>query len=256
MFLLINEAAASGENTCVRQIKGGMGMSFGRQRPVWLALFLAGILYGQAELATVRGVVTDAAKAVIPGVRVTVRNTDTDIAHTVTTNQEGYFAVPELPAGPYVIEAANAGFEVYREKGIVLETGQTFDITIKLSVGSVNESVEVTADVANLNTENGTVTGYVVTKAEIEDMPLITRDFTELAFYVPGVAIAPAGEPGQNLPPLTVREPTAPISSWTESMTATCAAPRRSCGPISTRCKSSRWRPAASRLSTAKWPAA
>ncbi len=47
-----------------------------------------------------------------------------------------------------------------------------------------------------LNTDNGTIKGYVVTKAEIDDMPLITRDFTELALYVPGVASAPAGEPG------------------------------------------------------------
>jgi hypothetical protein len=174
-------------------------MSFGWRRFSWLAIFFAGFLYGQAELATVRGVVTDAAKAVIPTVKITVRNPDTGISRTVTTNQEGFFAVPELPAGPYVVEAATAGFETYREKGIVLEVGQTLDVPITMAVGSVNESVEVTADVANLNTDNGTVTGYVVTRAEISDMPLITRDFTELAFYVPGVAIAPAGEPGQNL---------------------------------------------------------
>ncbi len=94
-------------------------MSFGVLATIrcWLMRFVfAGRLYGQAELATVRGVVTDAAKAVIPGVRVTVRNTETDAAHTATSNQEGFFAVPELAAaGPYVIEATSPGFETYRE---------------------------------------------------------------------------------------------------------------------------------------------
>ncbi len=166
------------------------------QRPFWVALLVAGQLYAQAELATVRGVVTDTTQKVIPAVRVTVRNMDTDAAHTVTTSQEGFFAVPQLPAGPYVIEAVSAGFETYRQKGIVLQVGQTFYAEIKLAVGSVNESVEITADVANLNTDNGMVKGYVVTTAEIADMPLNGRDFTELALYVPGVASAPAGEPG------------------------------------------------------------
>jgi hypothetical protein len=166
------------------------------QRSCWLAILVAGLLYGQAELATVWGVVTDAAKAVIPTVRVTVRNTDTDIAHTVTTNQEGYFAVPELPSGPYVIEAVSPGFEMYRQTGIVLETGQTLDVEVKMAVGSVTESVEVTADVANLNTDNGTVKGYVVEKVEIDNMPLNGRDFTELALYVPGVVATSAGQGG------------------------------------------------------------
>ncbi len=164
--------------------------------PCWLALVVASQLYGQAELATVTGVVTDAAKAVIPGVRITLRNTDTDIVHTAASNPEGYFTIPELPAGPYVLDATAQGFETYKETGIVLETGQERRIDVGMKVGSVSDSVEVTADVAVLNTDNGMVKGYVVTKMEIDDMPLITRDFTELALYVPGVASAPAGEPG------------------------------------------------------------
>ncbi len=175
---------------------GGIGMSLRSVVTYCLALCCAGLLYGQAELATVTGVVMDSAKAVIPGVKVTVRNTDTDISHQVETNQEGYYTVPELSPGPYEIQAVSPGFETYKQTGVVLETGQTLRADIVMSVGSVTESVIVTADVAPLNTENGTVTGYVVTKAEIQDMPLLTRDFTELALFVPGVASAPAGEPG------------------------------------------------------------
>ena len=175
---------------------GGLGMSLRFVRPCWLALIAAGCLHGQAELATVTGIVTDAARAVIPGVKITLRNTDTGSGHTATTNAEGYFTIPELPAGPYVLEAVSQGFETYRENSIVLETGQERRLDIPMKVGSVSDSVEVTADVAVLNTDNGAIKGYVVTKMEIDDMPLITRDFTELALYVPGVAAAPAGEPG------------------------------------------------------------
>ena len=167
-----------------------------RIQTLCLALCSAGFLYGQAELATVTGVVVDSGNAVIPSVHITIRNKDTDLQRATQTNGEGYFTIPELPAGPYILEANSPGFETYRETGLVLETGQTFHADIKMVVGSVSEAVEVTADVANLNTDNGMIKGYVVTKAEIEDMPLITRDFTELALYVPGVVAAPAGEPG------------------------------------------------------------
>jgi hypothetical protein len=166
-------------------------------RPWWLALFLAAQLFGQADLATITGIVTDAAKALIPGVQITVRNTGTDISHKVTTNQEGYFTVTELPAGPYELTAASKGFEAYRETDIVLETGQTRRIDITMTVGSVHETVKVTADAAVINTEDGKVKGEVLVSQEIQDMPLNGRDFTELSLTVPGVVANAQGGAGQ-----------------------------------------------------------
>ena len=170
-------------------------MSF-RQRPCWLVLFFAGSLYGQAELATVTGVVTDSAKAIVPGVRISIRNPDTNIEHSEVTNAEGYFTVPGLPAGPYVLEAVSAGFEVYRQTGIVLETGQTLRLDIRLTVGSVTETVKVTADTAVINTEDGKIKGQVIVSQEIQDMPLNGRDFTNLAITVPGVTANAQGGAG------------------------------------------------------------
>src|SRR5580698_3520366 len=116
------------------------------RRPCCLALLLAGQLYAQEDLASVTGLVTDSAKAVIPGVKITMRNTGTDIARSVTTNQEGYFTIAELPAGPYELTAVSQGFETYKQTGIVLETGQELRITdVKLIIGSVSETVSVTA---------------------------------------------------------------------------------------------------------------
>jgi hypothetical protein len=141
--------------------KGIIGMLQRFVKPCWLALCVAGLLHGQADLATVTGVVTDAAKAVIPGVKIVVRNTETGISHTVTSNQDGYFTVSELEPGHYELTATNAGFETYKETNIVLETGGEVRVPVTMAVGSVNETLSVTAEAVTLNTENGAITGQV-----------------------------------------------------------------------------------------------
>src|SRR5262249_38331711 len=87
----------------------------------------------------------------------------------------------------YELIADHPGFRTHRNSGIELEIGQTLRSTIELAVGAVSESVEVKAQVAVLNTENGAVKGDVIMQQEINDLPLEGRDFTDLAFLVPGV---------------------------------------------------------------------
>ena len=152
-----------------------------------LGVACIGALLGQADLATVTGVVTDSAQAVMPGVSVSIRNTDTNEARTILTNAEGIYTIASLTPGPYVLLVEKGGFHAYQQTGIVLETGQTLRTDIKLEIGSVSETVSVKAEIAPLNTENGAVKGEVVVYAEIQDMPLNGRDFTELAMLVPGV---------------------------------------------------------------------
>src|SRR5581483_11675207 len=112
-------------------------------RRFWPALFALTILFAQAELATVTGVVTDSASAVMPAVKVTIRNTDTDITRTMMTNADGYFTLPELPAGPYELTVEKDGFRTHRETGLRLETGQTLRTDVALQLGAVTETVEV-----------------------------------------------------------------------------------------------------------------
>ena len=78
----------------------------------------------------------------------------------------------------------------------MLEIGQILRADIRLSLGNVSESVHVTAEVAVLNTENGAIKGDVIVQQEINDLPLDGRDFTDLAFLVPGVMPRRAGRPG------------------------------------------------------------
>jgi hypothetical protein len=160
------------------------------------ALLSLAAMYAQGELASITGEVTDSAAAIMPGVNITVRNVDTNIKRTIETNAEGYFTITNLAPGNYELTAEKQGFRAYRETAIVLATGQELRSDIKLSVGAVSDSVDVIAEVAPLNTENGMIKGAVITQAEVNDMPLNGRDFTELAIYVPGVVVQVAGGAG------------------------------------------------------------
>src|SRR3954449_149626 len=94
-------------------------------------LFCLSILFAQADLATVTGVVTDSAQAVMTGVSITIRNTDNNESRSINTNSEGYYTITNLPPGNYELVAERAGFHKYRETSIVLETGQTLRTDIK-----------------------------------------------------------------------------------------------------------------------------
>ncbi len=149
-------------------------------------VFAAGAV-GQSNLATVTGVVTDSADAVIPGAMVSIRNTGTNIERELSTNEVGYYTITNLIPGDYELTAQSDGFTTYVQKGIVLRTGDTRRIDIELQLGQVTESVTVDAQMVTLNTENGMIKGDVIVMEEIQELPLASRDFTDLAFFVPGV---------------------------------------------------------------------
>src|SRR6185295_19050248 len=104
-----------------------------------------------------------------------------------------------LPPGPYEVTAEMQGFTTYKESGLVLEIGQVVRLDVRLAVGGVTESVQVTAEIASLNTESGTVKGDVIVQQEINDLPLDGRDFTDLAFLVPGVMPMAQGGQGSGM---------------------------------------------------------
>lgn len=176
-----------------------MNLRLSRLSALILPLLLLPIAYGQSNLATVTGIVTDSAQAVMPGVTVSIRNVETNIARKIQTNEVGDFTITSLPPGTYELTAEMSGFRTYRETGIVLEVGQVLRNDIRMQVGSVTESVTVTAEVALLNTESGTVKGDVIVHQEIQDLPLEGRDFTDLAFLVAGVLPKAQGGQGSAL---------------------------------------------------------
>ena len=155
----------------------------------------ASLCFGQANLATVTGIITDSGEGVIPGANVTILNTGTGISREQTTNAVGSYTLASLQPGNYELIVTSDGFRQYTQQGIVLQTGQTLRADVQLELGQVTETVTVDAQIVTLNTESGTIKGDVIVMEEIQELPLNGRDFTDLAFFVPGVI--PKAEGGQ-----------------------------------------------------------
>ncbi len=148
---------------------------------VWAATLLA-----QNPTATVVGIVRDATGALVPDASVEVRNHDTGQIRRVTADARGEYIVPNLPPGLYEVTVSKEGFRSVRETGIELQLDQEVRLDVKLEVGTVSQSVEVTATAPLINTENGTK-GQVMTSNEIVEMPLNGRNINDLGFLAAGI---------------------------------------------------------------------
>ena len=101
--------------------------------------------WAQLSTAQLSGHVTDESGAVLPGVTVTATQTDTGLTRSVTTDQTGSYVLPNLPTGPYRLEAALQGFRTYAQTGIVLQVAAAPAINVVLAVGNLQETVAVEA---------------------------------------------------------------------------------------------------------------
>ena len=149
-------------------------------------LMLAGALSAQTPSATLVGNITDASHAAVAGATVEIRNVNTNEKRTVRSADNGEYTVSNLQPGVYDIAIDKEGFKGLHEQHLTLEVDQVARVDAQLEVGAVSQSVQVSAEATVLHTENAT-RGDVVTGPEITEMPLDGRNFTDLAFMVPGV---------------------------------------------------------------------
>src|SRR5262245_3685770 len=114
-------------------------------RAIVIGLLAAAIAAAQSTgAATMTGAVTDSTGAVVAGARITVISTDTGfISNSVTTN-EGTWYIPNLNPGSYQLKIEAAGFKSYVQSGIVLRVAEQPRLDVRLDVGDVSESVQVT----------------------------------------------------------------------------------------------------------------
>ena len=137
-------------------------------------------IHGQAiAVSQISGVVQDATGAAVPGATVKVTQTSTGLTRTATTGADGGYVIPNLPVGPYEVEAGAQGFSKYEQKGIVLQVGANPVINPVLQVGAVTEQVSVTADAAMAETHDNAVS-QVIDQQRIVDLPLNGRNATQL----------------------------------------------------------------------------
>src|SRR6266478_2517355 len=156
------------------------------QLAVLLLVIGAAPLFAQST-ATIVGVVRDSGGALLPGATVTVRNVDTGLTRSGPTGEEGAYRFPALPVGPYEIRAELAGFRTTVRSGVRLLVGQEAVIDMMLELGSIQETVTVTAETPLVETTTSGL-GAVITAAEIAALPLNGRNYIGLTMMQPGVS--------------------------------------------------------------------
>ena len=157
------------------------------------SLLLAGLLLTLTPVAlkavvtgSISGTVRDASGAVVPGVTVAARNTETGVVNTLPTDAVGFYNFPALPVGHYDVSFQKSGFKVYREAGLKLDVDAALRVDAVLQVGAEVQEVSVTAAAALVDTRTQQ-TGEVISGTEMTNLPLNGRAYTDLLALQPGV---------------------------------------------------------------------
>jgi hypothetical protein len=150
--------------------------------------FLTALGLAQAPTGEIAGTVYDASGSVVPNASIRVKNAATAYQRALASNQAGQYAVPSLAAGTYAIQVQAAGFHTLEVKAVVA-TGAVTTVDAHLEVGEQKDTVTVATIEPLIDVESHTL-DQVITRKQIQELPLNGRSFLQLAFLSPGVMIS------------------------------------------------------------------
>lgn len=142
--------------------------------------------------AQVHGVIIDPSGSVVPNASVSVKQTDTGMVRTTTSNSQGTYIFPSLPVGPYTLTVQKAGFRTYTQSGIVLQVSNNVAIDVRLKVGAVSAHVTVNANASMVQTQSTSVS-QVISHNRLVSLPLNGRQATSLILLAGAAANSPVG---------------------------------------------------------------
>lgn len=145
-----------------------------------------------AQTAEMRGTVSDESGGVLPGVTVRIQNVGTGIERSVVTDESGSFRVVALQPADYSVSAELQGFRPGQRR-VTLTVGEVADLRFALSVGGLEQQVEVRAAVVTIDTTKSDLSG-VVTQEQVAELPVLNRGFVGLAQLLPGGGPARTGD--------------------------------------------------------------
>jgi outer membrane receptor protein involved in Fe transport len=154
---------------------------------LWAVVFflLPAFAHAQIVAASITGLITDDTGAALPGVTITATNQATNVPYVGVSNEAGNYTITALPVGTYVVTAELAGFRTASTQNFRLEARQVGRLDLRMGVGGIEETVEVEATVAILQTETVTV-GQVISGNTVQSLPLNGRNTGQLALLLPG----------------------------------------------------------------------
>jgi hypothetical protein len=161
---------------------------------VWVVLLMAGTWLARAQeiSGSISGTVADATGAAVSGAVVTLTNTDRAfVERTLKTDKVGYYTASSLPLGNYSVTIAMKGFKTATVTGLVLHAEDALKADTKLVVGAPTETVNVVANQAPVNLENGMSEG-LINGTQIRELVLNNRNYEQLLTLQPGVSYGSA----------------------------------------------------------------
>ncbi len=152
---------------------------------LFLSLALQAPVHAQQILGGITGTVMDSSGAAVPNATVKATNVATNLEVTEHSDSNGNYVIQNLPAGTYKLEFTKEGFQTESHTEVLVNANRTTTVDGSLTVGQVSTTVEVAA--TPLMNQVDTTNGYVVDQLTIENTPLGTGSFTQLAILAPGV---------------------------------------------------------------------
>ncbi len=151
----------------------------------FIIAFVLSVLPLVAQESSLNGSVTDAHGAAVPGAVIKILNEDTSLTRAGLSTERGTYEMVQIPPGKYKITVEKPGFRIHSTEA-VLQTNTPLALDVKLEVGAVTETINVTAEATTVNTENGAV-GNPFTETQIREIPLQTRNIVALLGIQPAV---------------------------------------------------------------------
>ncbi len=149
-------------------------------------------LFAQVESGRISGTVKDSTGAFVASATITITNTATSIATTVQSGTTGFYIFQAVKPGNYTLKAEAEGFQQFVSQGVEAHVQQNTSIDVTLSVGTTRQTVTVTAAAPLLQAEDASI-GQTIDEQQVNNMPLVSRDWTTLANLSAGVTSSAGG---------------------------------------------------------------
>lgn len=152
---------------------------------VLFAFSVAVVANSQTSRGTINGTVEDKSGAVVPEATVSIEQKETGLSRSVPTTSSGAFSFGDLPIGRYVVTVSHGGFQSQKIEDVDVQVGRITTLAITLNLAQQEQSVEVQASAASIETSQSALNAVVGTRA-IQEIPLNGRDYRQLLQLTPG----------------------------------------------------------------------
>lgn len=158
-----------------------------------LGLVATGAAWGQTNFGQINGTVYDPSGNIVSDAKIVIQNLDAEGTREGTSTSSGAFVIPTVPPARYTLRVTASGFQTYVVPEFRLQVAESRTFEVRMQLGQVAESVEVSAQAVAINQTDATI-GTVIQQQEIVEIPLSGRSFSQLILLAPGASPAAVGQ--------------------------------------------------------------